>query len=97
MSYYDDRRQVRRQKRRSVFSGMKLRLMIGAGIVLFSLFRFYSKGQTNPITGKSQRVDMTIDQEIRMGSKALRKWASRRPTLAQSACGRSRHAIGHST
>ena len=67
MSYYDDRRQVRRQKRRSVFSGMKLRLMIGAGIVLFSLFRFYSKGQTNPITGKSQRVDMTIDQEIRMG------------------------------
>lgn len=68
MSYYpDDRRQQRRQSRRSIFSGMKLRLMIGAAIVLFSLFRFYSKGQTNPITGKTQRVDMTVDQEVRMG------------------------------
>jgi predicted Zn-dependent protease len=68
MSYYpDDRRVQRRQKRRSMFSGMKLRLLIGAAIILFSLFRFYSKGQTNPITGKTQRVDMTIDQEIRMG------------------------------
>ncbi len=46
---------------------MKLRLLIGGAIVLFSLFRFYSKGQPNPITGKTQRVDMTIDQEIRMG------------------------------
>ena len=68
MSYYpDDRRTQRRQRRRSMFSGMKLRLMIGGAIVLFSLFRFYSKGQTNPITGKTQRVDMTIDQEVRMG------------------------------
>lgn len=68
MSYYpDDRRVQRRQKRRSLFSGMKLRLMIGGAIILFSVLRFYSKGQTNPITGKTQRVDMTIDQEIRMG------------------------------
>ena len=68
MSYYpDDRRQQRRQKRRSLFSGMKLRLMIGGAIVLFSLFRFYSKGQLNPITGKTQRVDMTVDQEVMMG------------------------------
>ena len=68
MSYYpDDRRQQRRQKRRSLFSGMKLRLMIGGAIVLFSLFRFYSKGQINPITGKTQRVDMTVDQEVMMG------------------------------
>lgn len=68
MSYYpDDRRQQRRQTRRSLFSGMKLRLMIGGAIVLFSLFRFYSKGQPNPITGKTQRVDMTVDQEVMMG------------------------------
>ena len=50
-----------------MFSGMKLRLLIGGAIVLFSLFRFYNKGQTNPITGKTQRVDMSIDQEVRMG------------------------------
>lgn len=46
---------------------MKLRLLIGGAIVLFSLFRFYSKGQTNPVTLETQRVDMTIDQEVRMG------------------------------
>jgi len=68
MSYYpDDRRQQRRQRRRSMFSGMKLRLLIGGAIVLFSLFRFYSKGQPNPITGNTQRVDLTVDQEVRMG------------------------------
>ncbi len=50
-----------------MFSGMKLRLLIGAAIILFSLFRFYSKGQPNPVTDENQRVDMTIDQEIRMG------------------------------
>lgn len=73
MSYYpDNRRQQRRQRRRSIFSGMKLRLLIGAAIVLFSLFRFYSKGQVNPITGKTQRVDMTIGQEIEMGLASRR-------------------------
>lgn len=71
MSYYpNDRRQQRRQTRRSIFSGMKLRLLIGGAIVLFSLFRFYSKGQPNPITGKVQRVDMTVDQEVRMGMQS---------------------------
>lgn len=71
MSYYpDDRRQQRRQRRRSIFSGMKLRLLIGGAIVLFSLFRFYSKGQTNPITGKTQRVDMTVEQEVYMGANS---------------------------
>ena len=71
MSYYpDDRRQQRRQRRRSMFSGLKLRLLIGGAIVLFSLFRFYSKGQTNPITGKTQRVDMTIEQEVYMGEQS---------------------------
>ena len=82
MSYYpDDRRVQRREKRRSMFSGMKLRLMIGAAIILFSLFRFYSKGQTNPITGKVQRVDMSIDQEIRMGLQSA-------PSMGQSSSDR---------
>jgi len=86
MSYYDDRRQVRRQKRRSLFSGMKLRLLIGGAIVLFSLFRFYAKGQVNPITGKSQRVDMTVDQEIRMGIQSA-------PQMGQPSS--NRRAQGH--
>jgi len=87
MSYYpDDPRSRRRQKRRSMFSGMKLRLLIGGAIILFSLFRFYSKGQTNPITGKTQRVDMTIDQEIRMGLQSA-------PSMGQPST--DRRAIAH--
>ena len=57
-----------RQRRRSSFSsGIKLRLLFAAGIVLFSLVSFWNKGQTNPVTGKVQRVDMTIKEEILMG------------------------------
>ncbi len=57
-----------RQRRRSSFSsGMKLRLLFAAGIVLFSLISFWNKGQTNPVTGKVQRVDMTVKEEIMMG------------------------------
>lgn len=86
MSYYpDDRRQQRRQRRRSMFSGLKLRLLIGGAIVLFSLFRFYSKGQMNPITLKTQRVDMTIDQEVRMGLQSA-------PSMGQTVSPNSRAA-----
>ena len=55
------------QRRRSSFSsGMKLRLLFAVGIVLFSLVSFWNKGQTNPVTGKVQRVDMTVKEEIMM-------------------------------
>ncbi len=46
---------------------MKLRLMIAAGIVLFSLFSYLRTSDVNPITGKSQRVAMTEEEEIRLG------------------------------
>lgn len=65
MSYSNQRRQPRR---RSAFSsGLKLRLLLAGGIVLFSLVSFWNKGQTNPVTGKVQRVDMTVKEEIMMG------------------------------
>ena len=57
-----------RQRRRSSFSsGLKLRLLLAGGIVLFSLISFWNKGQPNPVTGKVQRVDMTVKEEIMMG------------------------------
>lgn len=84
--YRQPRQQQRRQTRRSLFSGMKLRLIIGAAIVLFSLVKFYSKGQPNPITGKNQRVDLTIDQEIRMGIQSA-------PQMGQPS--RNRRAQAH--
>lgn len=55
------------QRRRSSFSGLKLRLLIAGAIILFSVISFYAKGQRNPITGKSQRVDMSVNNEVRMG------------------------------
>lgn len=52
------------------FSGLKLRLIIAAAIVLFSVVTYYSKGQINPITGEKQRVDLSIKDEIMMGMQS---------------------------
>ena len=68
-SYGPQRQQPRR--RSSGFSGLKLRLLIGAAIVLFSVVSYYSKGQVNPVTGEKQRVDMTVKDEIVMGLQAV--------------------------
>lgn len=46
---------------------MKLRLLIAGGIILFSIFSFATKGQVNPVTKKTQWVDMTVKEEILMG------------------------------
>jgi len=66
---YSNQPQQRRRSFLSCFlsSGMKLRLLFAVGIVLFSLVSFWNKGQTNPVTGKVQRVDMTVKEEIMMG------------------------------
>lgn len=60
-----------RRPRHSNFSGLKLRLLIACAIVLFSVVSFYSKGQLNPVTGKKQRVDMSVQDEIAMGILAV--------------------------
>ena len=62
--YRSDTQQRRRQ---SWFSGMKLRLIIGAGIALFTLVSYAMKRQTNPITGEPQQVDMSVKEEIMLG------------------------------
>ncbi len=61
------RRDPHQQRRRSSFSGLKLRLLIAGAIVLFSVISYYAKGQRNPITGKNQRVDMSVKDEIMLG------------------------------
>lgn len=48
-------------------SNLKIRLIIGAGIILFSLFKYYSKRVENPYTGTMQSIDLTVEQEIRLG------------------------------
>ena len=70
MSYQNQRypqQYPQRRRRGSAFSGLKLRLIIGAAIVLFSVVSFMNKGEINPVTGYKQRVDMTIREEINNG------------------------------
>ncbi|MFK7770112.1 MAG: M48 family metalloprotease [Mariniblastus sp.] len=77
MSYYPSeqssygRQRQPTRRRSSGFSGLKLRLLIGGAIVLFSVVSYYSKGQPNPVTGEKQRVDMTVKDEIVMGLQAV--------------------------
>lgn len=65
MSYHRSTR-----SRSSNFSGLKLRLIIAAAIMLFSLVSYLSKGQVNPITGEKQRVSENVNEEIMMGIQA---------------------------
>ena len=41
--------------------------MIAGAIVLFSLISFLNTNQVNPITGNSERVSLSVDEEIQMG------------------------------
>ncbi|MCK0130517.1 M48 family metalloprotease [Flavobacteriaceae bacterium F08102] len=54
-------------------SGFKIRLIIGVIIVLFSFFKYYANRDTNPYTGKSQSIAMTVDQEIAIGLRSVPK------------------------
>ena len=42
-------------------------LLIGAGIILFMLFQYYSKIEVNKFTGKKQHISLTIEEEITIG------------------------------
>ncbi len=55
--------------------GLKIRLLIGAGIVLFSLFKYYSNRTTNPYTGAKQSINITEEQEIALGLKSAPQMA----------------------
>ena len=68
--YRSDTQQRRRQ---SWFSGIKLRLIIGAGIALFTLVSYAMKRAPNPITGQSQNVDLSVNEEIMLGIQSAPK------------------------
>ncbi len=56
--------------------GLKIRLIIGAVIILFSLFKYWGSAETNKYTGRKQHINITPEQEIRMGLQSA-------PTMAQ--------------
>jgi predicted Zn-dependent protease len=55
---------------------MGLRLLIAAGIALFSLLSYFGTRQTNPVTGEAQYVDLSPEQEIAMGLQAAPQMAA---------------------
>ena len=55
--------------------GLKIRLLIGAGIILFTVFKYYSNRGTNPYTGKKQSIEITEEQEILLGLQSAPEMA----------------------
>ncbi|MEM7783427.1 MAG: M48 family metallopeptidase [Planctomycetota bacterium] len=81
----------RRRRRRPAFQGLKLRLLIAGAIVVFTLVSYYSKGQPNQITGETQRIDMSIQEEIMLGLQSVPQMG---PPSANVAARRHVDAIG---
>lgn len=48
-------------------SGFKIRLIIGLVIAAFALFKYYSSSSVNEITGETQHIGITPEQEIQLG------------------------------
>lgn len=46
---------------------LKIRLLIGAAIILFAYVQYCSKTEINEYTGKKQHISLTTDQEIALG------------------------------
>lgn len=66
-SYYGRRTQ------RGCFPGG--RLLIAAAVAIFSLISYFGMRQDNPVTGETQHIDITVDQEIALGLQAAPEMA----------------------
>jgi len=53
-----------------------IRLVIGAVIAIVAIAGYAMKSSTNPVTGQSQRVALSVDQEIALGLQALPQMAA---------------------
>lgn len=51
-------------------SNYKGRLIIGVVIALIAVVSYFMKGEKNPVTGETQRVSLTIDEEIKLGRQS---------------------------
>ena len=56
-------------------SGCSGRLLMAAAIAAFSLFSYFSSRQDNPVTGETQYIDITPEQEIALGLEAAPQMA----------------------
>lgn len=62
---------VRRSRGRGSAAGIGGRLLIAIVIALFSVFSYFSTRSTNQVTGETQYVDLSPDQEIALGLQAV--------------------------
>ena len=51
-------------------SGCPIRLLIAAGIAVFSIISYYRITSVNPVTGEKQHISITSGQEIALGLQA---------------------------
>jgi beta-barrel assembly-enhancing protease len=70
------------QRRRT--GGIPIRLIIALVIAGISFFSYLSSRSTNPVTGETQYVDMTPEQEIAMGLQAAPQMAQEYGGLYQN-------------
>ena len=57
-------------------SGCSGRLLMAAAIAAFSLFSYFSSRQDNTVTGETQYIDITPEQEIAIGLEAAPQMAA---------------------
>src|SRR5215211_7392260 len=57
-------------------SGCSGRLLMAAAIAAISLFSYFSSRQDNPVTGETQYIDITPEQEIALGLEAAPQMAA---------------------
>ena len=57
-------------------TGCSGRLLMAAAIAAFSLFSYFSSRQDNPVTGETQYIDITPEQEIALGLEAAPQMAA---------------------
>jgi len=62
----------------------KVRLLIGAGIVLFAVIKYCSSAEVNPYTGEKQHIALNEEQEIAMGLQAAPQMAQQHGGLYPS-------------
>jgi beta-barrel assembly-enhancing protease len=56
-------------------SGLKMRLILGVVMAIIAVISYYSKTQENPLTGESQQVGMSPEQEVAMGLQSAPQMA----------------------
>jgi predicted Zn-dependent protease len=57
---------IRRQQRSS-FGGGGIRLIIGVIVAIFAIISYFGSQEFNPVTGETQYLSLTTDQEIALG------------------------------